>query len=77
MVFYKRSKSRVNPDLYLRVKRLSVTNSISHLWVRISDVRDDAIQWRGIRKLFAATNAVLGRLGGVCGKEKTWRTSFS
>ena len=54
-----------------------MTNSISHLWVRISDVRDDDIQWRGIRKLFAATNAVLGRLGGVCGKEKTWRTSFS
>ena len=41
-----------------------MTNSISHLWVIISDIHDDDIQWRRIRKLFAATNAVLGRLIG-------------
>ena len=52
-----------------------MTNSISLLVVILSDVcGDDISMERGIRKLFAATSAVLGILGGGCAEEKTWRT---
>ena len=72
MVICKRSNCRDNPDFHLGDQRLY---SFSHLGVMFNSLHDDAISVdRRIRKLFDATNAVLGRLGRACEEEKTWRT---
>ena len=52
-----------------------MNNSTSHLGVLFNNVRDggSSVENR-TRKLFAATNAVLGRLGPACKEDRTRRT---
>ena len=74
-VFCKGSTCCESPVFHLGDQHLSVTTSVLHLGVMFNSVRNDNVSVeRRLRKLFAATNAVLGRLGRACNEEKTWRT---
>ena len=67
--------TRASPEFHLDGQRLSTTDSVLHLENMFNSDRNDNFSVeRRLRKLFAATNAVLGKLGGACKEEKTWRT---
>ena len=52
-----------------------MTTSVLHLGVMFNSVHNDNVSVeRRLRKIFADTNAALGRLGRACNEERTWRT---